>query len=427
MIHTFASPKRSYLTPGRLLPWAGILLIFLLSSCGLFQNKGSAVFPSQRPEGIPVDSTGYQENSDSDKTDLRPFLKESGEKFKIAVIDSDGLWPPYVKVFAGIIEGLQTIGWINETTELADPAEVSIKEYLEFLNEQDYSDYLDIGLDTYIDLEWNEEKVKDPLFQKIFSQDSPVDLAVCMGTLGGKVIAEMDPIPIPVIADSISDPISSGIIISNTDSGKENLTVRVDPYRYNRQIRLFFDIVHFKRLGMIYEDTQDGRAYAALDDVTKVSREYGFEIISNTNVLGDSAESDEEAEAAYIEAVRELAPKIDAIYLTEQKGLSANNISEVMTILEEYEVPSFSMTGAKMVARGVLFGVSDSERISTGVYHAKNIVSILQGTPPREINQIFEHLPQIAVNLDAASAIGYDIPIDIIASSDEIYKNKVEH
>ncbi len=62
--------------------------------------------------------------------------------------------------------------------------------------------------------------------------------------------------------------------------------------------------------------------------------------------------------------------------------------------------------------------------ISKGIYNAKKIVNIFKGRTPQELNQKFEHVPHIAINLDTAALIGYDVPIDIIASADEVFVSR---
>ncbi|KKK99562.1 hypothetical protein LCGC14_2631530, partial [marine sediment metagenome] len=109
------------------------------------------------------------------------------------------------------------------------------------------------------------------------------------------------------------------------------------------------------------------------------------------------------------------------VYFGIVNGLSSRNLPNIMEITNRYKLPTFSMKGSTYVKRGVLFGVSESEEVATGIYNAKNIVQILRGKLPRSINQVFEHVPHIAINLEEANKIGYDVPIDIIASSDEIY------
>ena len=80
------------------------------------------------------------------------------------------------------------------------------------------------------------------------------------------------------------------------------------------------------------------------------------------------------------------------------------------------------MEGSDFVSNGILLGESESNVISVGIYNAKKIVTILKGEKAGSLNQIFEHVPHIAINLKAAELINYDVPIDIIASSDEIYQ-----
>ena len=56
-----------------------------------------------------------------------------------------------------------------------------------------------------------------------------------------------------------------------------------------------------------------------------------------------------------------------------------------------------------------------------GLYNAKKIVSILKGTKPRDLDQVFEKTARISVNLRTAELIGYRLPVDIIRSADEIF------
>ena len=49
--------------------------------------------------------------------------------------------------------------------------------------------------------------------------------------------------------------------------------------RYERQVRLFHQIIGFKKLGVTYDNDVAGRTYAAIDKVEKVADETGFEII----------------------------------------------------------------------------------------------------------------------------------------------------
>ena len=57
--------------------------------------------------------------------------------------------------------------------------------------------------------------------------------------------------PVPTVVGSASDPVGAGIVASATDSGRDNLHARVEPERYEQQIRLFNSIVPFRTLGVV--------------------------------------------------------------------------------------------------------------------------------------------------------------------------------
>lgn len=379
--------------------------------------------PDNLPTGPVVDS--LRQGSEAVITDVNPFKKD-GKKFKIAVVQS-GEYYSYVDVFRGIVEGFATLGWAKESVPLPDSEGLTMGAYLQALANSEWSEYLEFPLDLFVDFDWSDNAAQDRTFLAITQGRSSADAVISLGTFAGRLFAALPDCPVPVLADSISDPINSGIIPSYEDSGKDFLTVRGDPDRYLRQVRLFHDLVQFKRLGLIYRDTEDGRSYAALDDVRKVAAERGFEIVPELRVL-DEADTDynqDRAEALYVEALRRLAPKVDAIYLAIQGGLTVNSFPRLLEILEAYDLPSFAMEGSVFVSRGALYGVSDSEAASTGIHNAKNLVAFFRGISPRTLPMVFEHLPYIAVNLDAAKRLNYDVPIEIIASSDQIFYTPV--
>src|SRR3546814_16923436 len=78
--------------------------------------------------------------------------------------------------------------------------------------------------------------------------------------------------PVPTIVGSTSDPLAAKIADSAADSGRDNLHTRIEPERYQRQVRLFHEIVPFKQLGIVYEDSEAGRTYAAVSAVEQVGR-----------------------------------------------------------------------------------------------------------------------------------------------------------
>jgi len=355
----------------------------------------------------------------SELVDLSPFFKNGKDKWRVLIVQA-GEYYSYIDVFESILNAFQNEGWIKEVT-IPEKEKKSMKTLLSYLKKNKISNFLEFSPELFIDFDWDEKKIRNNQWIQPFKNQN-IDLVIALGTLAGQAAALLKDWHIPVLVDSVSEPVESEICVSYEDSGKDFLTVRTDPKSFLRQMYLFYDVVGFKKLDMIYTDSVVGKGYAALSDVEAVAQEKGFQIIKNTNVLEDPP--DEKiplAEEQYLKALEDLCPHIDAIYLTIQAGLTEDNIGKIMKIINRYQIPSFAMEGQIFVKKGVLFGVSDNELVSTGIYNLRKIVQIFKGKSPRSLQQIFEHAPHIAINLKTAEHIGYDIPIDIIDSSDEIY------
>jgi ABC-type uncharacterized transport system substrate-binding protein len=57
-----------------------------------------------------------------------------------------------------------------------------------------------------------------------------------------------------------------------------------------------------------------------------------------------------------------------------------------------------------------------------GQYYAEIFAKVFNGAKPRQLDQVFEDPPKIAINLKTAEIIGYDPPVDVLGAADEIYQ-----
>jgi ABC-type uncharacterized transport system substrate-binding protein len=241
---------------------------------------------------------------------------------------------------------------------------------------------------------------------------------IAMGTRAGQGLANAKH-QTPTIVLSTSDPIASGIITSVEDSGFDHVHARVDPFRYERQVQIFYDIIGFQKLGVAYENTNAGRSYAAIDKVEKVAKEKGFDIIS---CYTESDVADKKiAEESVIKSFHELGKKVDAIYVTLQRGVNSRSIPELVKIANSYHLPTFSQSGSDEVKYGFLMSISKANFKYVGLFYAETIAKIFNGAKPRQLDQIFEAPTSISINLKTAEIIGYDPPLDVMAIADEIY------
>ncbi len=410
-----------------------LILCFILFACGetddgLSENEAWGISSSEQQEDgvkkakIAVDIIEKKKNNL--QIDYGVFKKGGNRTFKVAVVIS-GRYFEFFDAFRSILKGLMTVGWMKDA-DLSSCKNTS--DLIEFVNENNISDYVSFPEELFFDLGWgrNTASMRSVLISN--SDKEKIDLIIALGGIAGGIFAKLDEYSIPVLVDAVTDPIAAGIIPGFEDSGKDFLTCRCDPEQFKRQIRLFYDVVKFKKLGIIYGDNESGRVYGAVGDVEAVAEEKGFEIVRNNNVIEDPPENQLElCISKFKDALEEISPKVDALYIGASAGVTEGDVGEIVKIINKHKIPSFALEGSIRVKAGILFGISMSGQVRAGVYNAKKIVAIFNGETPRNLLQLFENVPSVAINIRTAKIIDYDIPIDIIAGSDEVYVDNQEN
>src|SRR3546814_96349 len=226
-------------------------------------------------------------------------------------------------------------------------------------------------------------------------QKHDIDLIIAMGTWAGQDMRQIGP-PVPTIVGPTSDPLAAKIADSAADSGRDNLHTRIEPERYQRQVKLFHEIVPFKQLGIVYEDSEAGRTYAAVSAVEQVGRELGFAIQSCH--AQSSSISTEAAIDNALKCYQQLADNnVAAVYVTTHRGVTLTSVKTVAHILEKAKIPSFSMAGSKEVEQGILLSLAQADVSYVGLFHAETIARIFHGAKPRQLSQLWVDPPKIAI------------------------------
>jgi ABC-type uncharacterized transport system substrate-binding protein len=343
----------------------------------------------------------------------------NGEKWRVGYYEG-GEYIDYQKIFGETVKGLMKLGWIEEV-KLPPQKGEQTKQLWDWLATEAESKFLRFVKDAHYSANWD-DKIREQTAAAIIkrlNKTRDIDLMIAMGTWAGQDLAtNKHSTPTEVI--SASDPVASGIIKSVEDSGYNHVHAQIDPYRYERQLRVFHEMVGFKKMGICYEDTEAGRSYAAIDKVEKVAKERGFEIVRSFT-KSDVADS-KLAEESVKQAFRELAKKSDAIYVTVQGGVNYNSISDLVKICNSSQIPTFSQSGSEEVKYGFLASLSQAGFRYIGEFHAEIIAKIFNGAEPRQLPQLFEEPPKIAINLKSAEVIGFNPPVDILLAADEIFQ-----
>lgn len=377
------------------------LVMVLIFTCVCFSNSYAA---------------GKQNFSTSPKTN-------NGKKWRVGYLQG-GNGGDYLPVLKGVYKGFAELGWVKNKDIPNIDGEGGTTEMWQWMSKNSQSVHLEFVEDAFYNADWKSElrgKNKETLLNRLNTQKD-IDIMIAMGTWAGQDLANNDH-SVATIVLTASDPLKAKIIKSVEDSGYDHLHAHVDPDRYRRQVILFHEIIGFNKLGVVYEDTEYGRNIAQVNMIEEVAKEMNFEV-----VLCNAKYSDITKEQAADEVKKcheELAPKVDAVYVTTHTGVYPKSMSNVLDPLNKKEIATFSQRGSSDVRYGVLMSISQANFVYAGQFYAEIMAKIFNGAKPRELGQIFEDPPKIAINLETAKIIGYNPPVDILGAADEIF-NTIE-
>lgn len=342
----------------------------------------------------------------------------NGKKWRIAYVESD----PYVNyagTFYYLIKGLEKIGWVKGVEGLPFKAgQEDARPMWDYLTSHDTGPYIEFVKDGFYSLISMPADADAQLVDRLNTKQD-IDLLIVMGTSAGRKLTGGKH-NVRTMVFSTSNAVTSGIVKSENDSGSDQLWAHMDTMRYKRQIQVFHDIFHFKKLGMMYEDSENGRVYAALSDVQDVAKERGFELVTAFVEEPKNADDNARYEADVLAASQKLATQVDAMYLSSGRW----NVSKLPQLLKPYydnKIPVFSQQGSAEVENGALLSLYRANFSGVGSFGAETIAKTFKGTALRELPQIFGDTPSIVINLEVADRIGYKTPFDILLAADEIF------
>lgn len=353
------------------------------------------------------------------KFDTQPATN-AGKPWRIGYFEG-GEYSDYQKILTETIKGLMKLGWL-ETKEIPQQQGEQTEQLWQWLVANAKSEYIEFVPNAHYSTAWDEsirDKTAARIIQRLNGQQD-IDLMIAMGTWAGKELAN-DKHRTSTMVLSTSDPLAAGIIKSVEDSGHDHIHATLDPSRYDRQVRVFNDIVGFKKLGVAYENSENGRTYAALDVIERLAEERKFNIV-RCHTLSDISDISQ-AEDSVVECFKKLAPKVDAIYVTQQGGVTGNSIVELVKITNQHRIPTFSMSGSDEVSKGLLLSLSQAGFRYVGEFHASTFAKVFNGAEPNQLSQFFEEPPRMAVNLKTAEIVGFNPPLLLLGAADEIYRD----
>jgi len=350
------------------------------------------------------------------EVDLSPQINE-GRKFRIGYIES-AEFVNYPKSFYYILKGLEDIQWIKNLDGIPfEEGQKVTKSMWDYLSSNDVSDYLEFIPDFHYNLEYMDDEQKANVISKLSTEN--IDLVIVMGTGAGKMVADADH-DVNSMIFSVTDAVTAGISENYDYSNKRNIWAHTDPERFERQLRVFYDLFKFKKLGIVMENSDSSRAFTPVNELDKLSKEYGFEtIIKYVDMPKDTSDYDR-YKNELARTYDDFSNEVDAFYIT----VAAINTDWVEELLQPFylkKIPVFSQLGGQEVAKGALMSINVSSFSEIGQFGAARIVQVLKGENPGQLVQKFVSTPQIDINLGVADKINYPVSFDLLLVADKIY------
>lgn len=274
--------------------------------------------------------------------------------------------------------------------------------------------------DAFFNLDEMDEEAQKALLKR-----DDVDIMLSMGTASGVYLSK-NAAKYKFMNMFAADPIESGIVKSPTERFDDRSFALVDTTPYIRQLDAGYKFLGFKKLGVVYEDSEDAYIYSAIPTVEAKAQEYGFEVVYEHV---DEPVTDADFEKYYSDlkqAYRSLAGKgIDCLLVTIS---SIEYEDKMQELLDDCIIPSNIKTLAQdelvPVANGVLFGVTLTDCPESATHVVKQIRRYAEeGVAFDQLDMVCETTPKIGVNYTTARRIGFDISFENLLMADYIYRD----
>lgn len=364
---------------------------------------------------VPGLTMGARQTNDT-ITD-KPAARADGSKWQIGYCESES-FITYNRTLVAIVKGLEEIGWITDLEGFEQVAgNADSRAIWNWLASREVSPYIEFVDNAYYNLR-DPEFEQDAVINRL-NNVKDLDLMLVMGAAAGNVLSNTDH-NTNILVFAASNAVRSRIIDSVEDSGKDNVWAHMDEKRFERQTRAFYDIVKFKKLGIVYEDSENARIYSAVNELESLAREKGFEIVryhvTEPRSAAEYPRYYQEVQTAY----NKLAREVDAVYITIA-SLESNKLPQLFQPFYDNKIPVFSQLGNIEVKSGAMMTVSVMDEENIGRFGADTISKCLQGAKPRDLQQSFQSAPKITLNAEVVKKLDFKLPFELLIVVDEVY------
>ncbi len=240
--------------------------------------------------------------------------------------------------------------------------------------------------------------------------DRDVDVVITLGILASQQAARRGSLPKPVIAPLVIDPILQDYPLAEGRSGRHNFAYVADFQSVANEVRAFHDIVKFRHLVALVDDSLLG----ALPRLRAKATELAAALQVRIDIVRVGAD---------VEAVLAALPAgADAVYVTPVRFDEAQ-VRELARGLAARKLPTFSVIGRSELAAGMLMTTGGAERDTERL--ARRVVLMIQriamGEDPARFEVGFPTSQRLVINMQTARDIGFSPRWQFLADAEQLF------
>ncbi len=226
--------------------------------------------------------------------------------------------------------------------------------------------------------------------------DKEVDVVLALGAIGSYEIAMRQNLLKPAIAGLVFDAELQGLPQKDGASGVKNLNYLNASPSAKRSIKLFREIVPFKKLAILANAGFLEALPQLHERATKEVEALGVEVAFVPVTTSAAA------------ALQALPADAEAVYITPLFQLSENEFRILIAELNQRRLPSFSFLGRVEVEQGILASYAPKDEVTRRARRvAINIQRLLNGEEAGNIPVDFSSEAQLTINMATARTLGF--------------------
>ena len=244
--------------------------------------------------------------------------------------------------------------------------------------------------------------------------DRDVDVVITLGILTSQQAALRGSLSKPVIAPLVIDPVLQGYPLIEGRSGRHNFAYVADFQSVANEVRTFHDIVGFKYLVALVDDS----LIAALPQLSGKATELAAALKLKIDIVrvGDNVDA----------ALARVPQGVDAVYVTPLR-FDDGQVRRLAEGLAARKLPTFSVVGRSELEAGMLMTTGGAERDTERL--ARRVVIMIQriagGEDPARFEVGFPTTQRLVLNMRVANAIGFSPRWQYLTDAEQLYSEPV--